>query len=65
MKLDDIKVGRTYRAKKPGNSNGFFNDRTVLHVGHFDIQYDGPAVLNGRRYPRIPKENFWPGRHET
>ena len=58
MKLEDIKVGRTFRAKKPANCKGFFNDRTVVHVGRFDVQYDGPAVRNGSHYPKVTKEKF-------
>ena len=67
MKLEDIKEGRTYRAKKPANCKGFFNDRTVIYVGHFDVQYDGPAVSNGSHYPSVTKEKFlkWAGRDVT
>ena len=50
--------GRTYRAKKPAHVNGFVNDRTLLHVGVFTVQYDGPAVADGARYPQVRIEAF-------
>lgn len=57
-----LEVGRTYRAKKPRPvSCGFdrvVNDRTVLFVGAFEVQYDSPAVGNGRHYPRMSIEKF-------
>lgn len=54
----ELKVGRTYRAKKPANSYGLVNDRTLLFVGLEQVQYDGPAVANGRHYPRASREDF-------
>ncbi|SEL25315.1 hypothetical protein SAMN04487787_108127 [Kosakonia sacchari] len=66
----EIKVGRTYRAKKP-RSAGFFqpcvNDRTVLRIGLSTLQYDGPAVAPGRHYPSISIEKFreWADRDVT
>lgn len=67
----EIKVGRTYRAKKPRPAGtfleSFFNDRTVLWVGASEIQYDGPSVANGRKYPRVSREAFekWAGEDVT
>lgn len=59
--------GRTYRAKKPANSLGLVNDRTIMWVGAFEVQYDGPVVANGRNYPRVTKEAFrkWADRDVT
>lgn len=59
--------GRTYRAKKPANSGGVVNDRTLLHVGMFEVQYDGPAVPLGRKYPKVTIEAFrkWADRDVT
>lgn len=54
----ELKVGRTYRAKRPANCRGYFNDRTVLYIDIYDVQYDGPAVAIGRHYPRVTKEKF-------
>ncbi len=55
-----LQVGKTYRAKKPAlvRSCGLVNDRTLLYVGAFEVQYDGPSVANGRHYPRVPIEKF-------
>ncbi|MFE4110811.1 hypothetical protein [Kosakonia sp. YIM B13611] len=67
----EIKAGRTYRAKKPrAAANGFtplVNDRTVIWVGPYQLQYDGPAVKNGSHYPRIDIEKFreWAERDVT
>ena len=60
--------GRTYRAKKPANSGGLVNDRTIIFIGHFgSIQYDGPAVGHGRHYPTVEPEAFrkWADRDVT
>jgi hypothetical protein len=64
----EIKVGRTYRAKKPRNSGGLVNDRTVLWVGSMgQVQYDGPAVARGRHYPMVSGAVFmaWADRDVT
>ena len=63
----DLKVGHTYAAKKPARVRGYINDRQLLHVGMFEVQYDGPAVANGRRYPRIDIDKFlaWAGADVT
>lgn len=67
----EIKVGRTYRAKKPRAAGTIVeqlvNDRTVLWVGAYQLQYDGPSVPNGRHYPRIDIEKFraWADRDVT
>ena len=59
----DIQVGRSYRAVKPrstGMFSGLFNDRTILWMSHDRafVQYDGPEVDNGRRYPKMPMSDF-------
>jgi hypothetical protein len=63
----DIIKGRVYRAKNPANLGGLFNDRQVLYVGLEFVQYDGPAVVNGRKYPKVTHEAFakWAGRDVT
>lgn len=51
MKIEDLKVGRVYRAKRPrvvhtlGGS--YINDRQILSISPFEdtIQYDSPKVL--------------------
>lgn len=64
MEAKDIKVGQTYRAKKPAPAGSFFNpvfnDRTVVYISPFGdtVQYDGPAVAVGRRLPMTSMEKF-------
>ncbi|MEX5606875.1 hypothetical protein ABFV58_02470 [Pseudomonas protegens] len=57
-----IQVGRTYRAKKPAKAgdwrNPQVNDRTIKWIGHEEIQYDGPSVAIGRKYPKVSREKF-------
>lgn len=68
-----LSVGRVYRAKKPGVIHtGFLqpsliNDRVILHISEEFVQYDGPAVGLGRRFPRVTKEAFlkWAGQDVT
>ncbi|MCH0685638.1 hypothetical protein KVQ01_11465 [Escherichia coli] len=66
-----IKVGRTYRAKKPRAAGLLFsplvNDRTVIWVGFRELQYDGPSVKNGSHYPRVSIDKFlaWADRDVT
>lgn len=66
-----LTVGRTYRAKKPSRINDFLrplvNDRTIRWIGAFELQYDGPSVRNGSRYPRMSIELFrqWADRDVT
>lgn len=51
MKIEDLKVGRVYRAKRPrvvhtlGGS--YINDRQILSISPFEetIQYDSPMGL--------------------
>lgn len=50
MKIEDLKAGRVYRAKRPrvvhtlGGS--YINDRQILSISPFEdtIQYDSPKV---------------------
>lgn len=66
MKIEDLKVGRVYRAKRPrvvhtlGGS--YINDRQILYISPFEetIQYDSPKVGFGSRYPVIKGNgDFW------
>ncbi|MFY4008119.1 MULTISPECIES: hypothetical protein [Achromobacter] len=64
----DVKVGRTYRAKRPAESGGLVNDRTVQWIGSVgQVQYDGPAVRRGSRYPIVSRAAFeaWADRDVT
>ena len=67
----ELKVGRTYRAKRPAVAGWvhepLINDRTLVHIGLEYVQYDGPSVAFGRRYPRMTIESFrkWAARDVT
>lgn len=55
-----LRVGATYRGKKPRKYlDGSFNDRTILWVGQGRVQYDGPAVKDGSKYPSVTHAQFW------
>lgn len=66
MDASEIKVGRVYAAAKPAAvgvtffDSGLLNDRQVkwMNSDRTLLQYDGPAVKNGRRYPTIRVEKF-------
>lgn len=66
----DIKIGRVYEAKKPQRSAcGLVNDRQVEYIssaGNY-VQYDGPSVAPGRRFPTVTMEQFlkWAGKDVT
>lgn len=62
----DIKLGATYRAKKPiKNGWGEYNDRTIIYLSANQVQYDGVAVKIGQTRPVISMDKFlsWAG-HE-
>jgi hypothetical protein len=63
----ELKRGRIYRAKKPANSSGLVNDRQILYIDDFCVQYDGPAVGFGRHYPKVERAKFeaWAGADVT
>ncbi|ELY5803530.1 hypothetical protein SNN69_002916 [Cronobacter sakazakii] len=57
----ELKIGRCYRAKKPRPAGQFttcVNDRQIIHIGINTVQYDGPSVHAGRKYPTVSKEKF-------
>ena len=62
MDFVELKVGRTYRAKKPAQAGSWLspqvNDRTIIFIGYDGLQYDGPSVKPGSKYPRATKEAF-------
>lgn len=71
-----IEAGKYYRAKSPRKcDDGGYNDRHVLWMGERKIgrnwvqavQYDSPAISNGRNYPYTSLEAFlkWAGREIT
>lgn len=62
-----LTVGRVYRGKQPRNSAGLVNDRQITWVGAYQVQYDSPAVSNGRHYPKVDIVDFlaWADRDIT
>jgi hypothetical protein len=63
-----IEQGRVYRAKKPGLAGGcYVNDRQVLRITEFVVQYDGPSVRHGSHFPSVPRDVFekWADRDVT
>lgn len=62
LKVTDIERGKTYRGKHPKRVgfDGCFNDRTVIWLSPLRtrVQYDGPAVADGRRYPMVTMHKF-------
>lgn len=69
LESKNLTVGRFYRAKKPAPS-GFpplTNDRQIKYIGGDKVQYDGPAVANGRHYPMTTIAAFlkWADRDVT
>lgn len=61
--LLEIKVGRTYRAKRPRAAGTVIqplvNDRTVLWFNVTHVQYDSPSVSFGRHFPKTTIEKFF------
>ena len=60
--LLEIKVGHTYRAKRPRPAGTIIsplvNDRTLIGCSATSFQYDSPSVSFGRHYPRVSIEKF-------
>lgn len=57
-----------YRAKKPAASaSGYTNDRVILWIGVYELQYDSPSIPNGDAYKRVTHDEFlkWAGRDVT
>ena len=74
LTAEDLQVGKWYRAKSPrmvgktfGNIDGEPNDRQIIWIGLGQLQYDGPSVKLGARYPEQDIEKFlkWAGRELT
>lgn len=63
LQASDIQIGRVYSAKR-SSALGFFepllNDRAVRWIdsGRTLVQYDGPSVAQGRKYPVVTMEKF-------
>ena len=54
-----LKVGTTYRGKKPRKSiMGNYDDRTIIWIGPDMVQYDSIAVGFGRHFPSVSIERF-------
>lgn len=63
--LLEIKVGHTYRAKRPRPAGTIIsplvNDRTVTWFSRSHVQYDSPSVRLGGITPQSPSRSFAPG----
>lgn len=64
----ELQVGATYRARRPRKVVRLFaesewNDRTIIWMDGTRVQYDGPAVKFGSKYPTTTIEKFlaWAG----
>lgn len=57
-----LAVGRVYRGHKPTSTGSIFNpvvnDRQILWIGAFELQYDSPTVKNGQHYKRMLISDF-------
>lgn len=62
METLQLRVNRTYRAKKPAQAGSWLrpevNDRTILYISVGTLQYDGPSVKPGAKYPTVSIEAF-------
>jgi hypothetical protein len=65
LTADDINVDHVYSAKRPrtvGLFERLWNDRQVLWIGQSAgdvfVQYDSPALPNGRHYPKVSMGQF-------
>lgn len=71
LTVKDIMPGRCYEAKRPARIGWppLYNDRQVKWVSSLraEVQYDSPAVADGRHYPKVSMEKFlkWTGRDVT
>lgn len=58
---NDLKINKVYRAKKP-KKVGFFgrnyDDRMLIYMGLYDVQYDSPTIKFGGKYKRVTIEKF-------
>lgn len=57
----DILPGHIYEAKRPVCASTFLvNDRQVMWVSadRSLVQYDSPALADGRHYPKVTMEKF-------
>jgi len=51
---EDLKVGGVYRAKRYREFPfGGSNDRNILWMDEYEVQYNSDSVKIGRRYPKI------------
>lgn len=60
----DLKIGHVYSGKRRARTGPFmapvWNDRQIKWIDSLglQLQYDGPAVANGRHYPKIDVDAF-------
>lgn len=71
MEKIDLITGHVYEAKRKKECGDIFNpvwnDRQIVWIGPFLVQYDSPTVTNGRKYPTVSIDAFlkWAKRDVT
>ncbi len=68
MIREDLIRGHVYEAKRPRRTGfNFCNDRMLIYMGTYQVQYDSPVLQFGSKYPRVTIEKFlaWAGRDVT
>lgn len=62
LESKDLIVGHVYKGKNPRKTGSFlepvWNDREVVWIGIMEVQYDGPTVKTGQKFPRVSIEKF-------
>lgn len=67
----DIQLNHVYRNKKPKPVGSLFHpvydDRQVIWIGMFELQYDSPTIKTGGKYRKVLIEDFkkWAGENIT
>jgi len=58
----ELKVGQVWSAKRLRASyvgcDRVWNDRQIVYLGAFTVQYDSPAVKPGQKYKTVTKAEF-------
>ena len=52
--MKKFEAGQIWRGKRPMISNGFVNDRRIIHIDITgSITYDHPSLQDGHTYPTV------------
>ena len=58
---EDLIKNHVYSAKRKkylGFRDTLLNDRMIMYLNQFSVQYDSPTVKDGRHYPTVTIEQF-------